>query len=243
MRTRSISIVSLVICCAGNLGIPVLAQAPSASTAPAAAPAPVATVAPARTVVRPQRKQESAPARRHLRQSVPDQPSSNAGQPPSPVTQPQASPGTSPAVTNRRNRPRRDTAPPPTISYSQATQRQHHERHDRTWWKSRYTTIGFVTGCGHNYWDAGYWFPAWGYAPNIENFEYNGPIYTYGNLLPDQVIYNVQRALKELGYYSGSLNGSLGPATRAAISAFQEDNGLDVTGAIDAPTVEALGLY
>ena len=90
--------------------------------------------------------------------------------------------------------------------------------------------------------DAGYWFPALGYDPGNENFDYSGPIYTYGNLLPDQVIYNVQRALKELGYYTGPLNASLGPATRAAISAFQQDNDLEITGVVDAPIVEALGL-
>lgn len=100
----------------------------------------------------------------------------------------------------------------------------------------------FVTGCGYYYWDAGYWFPAFGYYPPYENFDYNGPIYTYGDLLPDQVIYNVQRALKELGYYGGPLTGSFSATTRAAVAAFQEDNGLDVTGAIDAPTVEALEL-
>lgn len=129
------------------------------------------------------------------------------------------------------------------ISFVQATQRQHHQRHDHNWWRSRFTTIVFVNNCGYYYWDAGYWFPALGYYPQYENFEYNGPIYTYGNLLPDQVIYNVQRALKELGYYAGQLSGSLSTATRGAISAFQEDNGLEITGAIDAPTVEALGLY
>ena len=129
------------------------------------------------------------------------------------------------------------------MSYVDAVKRQHHERHDRTWWKSHFTTIVFVTGCGYYYWDAGYWFPAWGYDPRYESYESDGPIYTYGNLLPDQVIYNVQRALKEAGYYAGSLTASLSANLRRAIAAFQEDNGLDVTGAIDASTVEALGLY
>jgi len=128
------------------------------------------------------------------------------------------------------------------VNFTQAVKRQHRDRHDQGWWKRRYTTIVFVTGSGYYYRDAGYWFPAFGYDPRYENYEYNGPIYTYGNLLPDQVIYNLQRALKDLGYYAGPLNGSLGPITRAAISAFQEDNGLEVTGVIDAPTVEALGL-
>lgn len=131
----------------------------------------------------------------------------------------------------------------PAVNYAEAVKRQHHQRHDRQWWINHYRTIIFVTGCGYYYWDAGYWFPAFGYDPRYESYDYEGPIYTYGNLLPDQVIYNVQRALKDLGYYSGPLNASLGAATRAAISAFQEDNGLEVTGGIDAPTVEALGLY
>ncbi len=95
---------------------------------------------------------------------------------------------------------------------------------------------------GYYYYDSGYWCPAWGYDPAYQYYDYDGPIYTYGNLLPDQVILNVQRALKELGYYTGSLNGSLGPATRQAIASYQEDAGLEATGAIDAATVEALGL-
>jgi Putative peptidoglycan binding domain len=130
----------------------------------------------------------------------------------------------------------------PALSFSDAQRRVRHERHDRAWWKSRYRTIVFVTG-GYYYWDAGYWFPAWGYDPLYDNYDYDGPIYTYGNLLPDQVIINVQRALQQLGYYPGGLTGSIGPATRAAIAAYQEDAGLFVTGGIDAPTVASLGLY
>jgi peptidoglycan hydrolase-like protein with peptidoglycan-binding domain len=97
-------------------------------------------------------------------------------------------------------------------------------------------------GGGYYYFDAGYWFPAWGYDPNYEAYDYDGPIFTYGNLLPDQVIVNVQRALQELGYYSGGINGALSAATRQAISAYQQDEGLEVNGVIDEPTVYALGL-
>jgi peptidoglycan hydrolase-like protein with peptidoglycan-binding domain len=60
--------------------------------------------------------------------------------------------------------------------------------------------------------------------------------------LPDQVIVNVQYALKELGYYLGDVTGSLGPVSRQALSAYQRDYGLEVNGAIDEPTVHALGL-
>jgi peptidoglycan hydrolase-like protein with peptidoglycan-binding domain len=74
-------------------------------------------------------------------------------------------------------------------------------------------------------------------------YDYDGPVYTYSNLLPDEVIANVQTALQGAGYYYGSITGSLSVDTRAAIANFQRDYGLQITGAIDEPTVEALGLY
>ena len=126
-------------------------------------------------------------------------------------------------------------------SYADAMRRYRHERHDHDWWKQHYIVIVLVGG-GYYYHDSGYWYPAWGYDPNYERYDYDGPIYTYGNLLPDQVILNVQRALKELGYYAGDLNGSLGVNTRNALAAYQQDYGLDATGVVDEATVRALGL-
>jgi len=126
-------------------------------------------------------------------------------------------------------------------NYADAKRRYRHERHDCDWWKQHYVVIVLVGG-GYYYQDSGYWYPAWGYDLNHERYDYDGPIYTYGNLLPDQVIINVQRALKELGYYAGDLNGSLGVDTRQALSAYQQDFGLDTTGAVDEATARALGL-
>ena len=126
-------------------------------------------------------------------------------------------------------------------NYADAMRRYRHERHDHDWWKQHYIVIVLVGG-GYYYHDSGYWYPAWGYDPNYERYDYDGPIYTYGNLLPDQVIVNVQRALKELGYYAGDLNGSLGVNTRNALAAYQQDYGLDATGVVDEATVRALGL-
>ncbi len=126
-------------------------------------------------------------------------------------------------------------------NYADAMRRYRHERHDHDWWKQHYIVIVLVGG-GYYYHDSGYWYPAWGYDPNYERYDYDGPIYTYGNLLPDQVIINVQRALKELGYYAGDLNGSLGVNTRNALAAYQQDYGLDATGVVDEATVHALGL-
>jgi Putative peptidoglycan binding domain len=128
------------------------------------------------------------------------------------------------------------------FSYSDALGRNWHGWHNRDWWRERCNNIVLVTG-GYYLLDASYWYPAYGYDPLNSYYDYDGPIYTYGNLLPDQVIANVQGALQNAGYYFGPVTGSLSVETRAALANFQRDQGLIVTGAIDEPTVEALGLY
>jgi len=139
----------------------------------------------------------------------------------------------------RRSNP--NPVPASVMSYSSAVQRFQRERHNRNWWSQHFAVIVLVGG-GYYYFDSGYWFPALGFDPNYEAYDYDGPIFTYGNLLPDQVILNVQRALADLGYYNGALSGSLSAATRYAISAYQQDNGLVVNGVVDAPLVYSLGL-
>jgi len=145
----------------------------------------------------------------------------------------------------KQHQPRRvhrsNPVPASVMSFSTALEHCQRDRHPHVWWTQHYAVIVYSIG-GYYYFDAGYWYPALGYSPNYESYDYDGPIYTYGNLLPDQVILNVQRALKDLGYYEGALSGSLSAATRYAISAYQEDNGLAVNGVVDAPLVYSLGL-
>jgi hypothetical protein len=112
--------------------------------------------------------------------------------------------------------------------------------HDRNWWRSHYTRIIFVSD-GWWYWNAGYWYPAWGYAPGAY-YPYDGPIYGYNDLAPDQVIVNVQNQLQRDGYYAGPVDGILGSQTRQALAAFQADHGLAITSAVDRPTLSTLGL-
>ena len=128
------------------------------------------------------------------------------------------------------------------IRYDDAFRRHWHEWHDRNWWHDNCDTIVFVN-TGYYFLDGSYWYPAYGYDPLQTYYDYDGPIYTYSNLLPDEVIANVQTALQGAGYYYGPITGSLSVDTRAAISNFQRDYGLPITGAIDEETVEALGLY
>jgi len=116
----------------------------------------------------------------------------------------------------------------------------HSEWHDQGWWHNHYNRVVFISG-GWYAWNGGWWYPAWGYAPNAY-YAYNGPIYGYNGLPPDQVIGNVQAALQEQGYYRGEVDGLLGPQTRGAIADYQRANGLEETAAIDQPTLESLGM-
>jgi hypothetical protein len=113
--------------------------------------------------------------------------------------------------------------------------------HDRNWWRSHYNRIVFYGG-GYWYWNAGWWYPAWGYTPYYNSYIYNGPIFGYGGVFPGDVTAQVQRALAARGYYYGLIDGILGPATRGAIQRYQIDRGLYVTAAIDEPTLATLGL-
>ncbi len=91
--------------------------------------------------------------------------------------------------------------------------------HERNWWRNHYNRVVFVYG-GWYAWNAGYWYPAWGYDSNAY-YAYDGPIYGYNDLPPDQVIANVQAALQQQGYYQSDVDGLLGPLTRGAIAAYQ----------------------
>jgi putative peptidoglycan binding protein len=126
-------------------------------------------------------------------------------------------------------------------SYSDACRRHWHEWHDRGWWDNHCNTIVLISA-GYYFLDGSYWYPAYGYDPLNSYYDYDGPVYTYGNLLPDEMIGNVQAALQDAGYYLGPITGSLDVETRAALANFQRDYGLPTTGAIDEPTVETLGL-
>ena len=52
----------------------------------------------------------------------------------------------------------------------------------------------------------------------------------------------VQSELAKLGYYNGEIDGTLGDQTEAALARYQEDRDLSVTGTVDAPTLQSLGI-
>jgi hypothetical protein len=126
-----------------------------------------------------------------------------------------------------------------TMSFKDACGR-HRDHHDRNWWRNHCTTIILIGG-GFYAWDLGYWYPAYGYDNYYSNYAYDGPIYGYDGLPPDQIIANVQYALQQLGYFSEAVDGVLGSVTQAAIEDYQVENNLPVTGAIDRPLLVSLG--
>ena len=58
--------------------------------------------------------------------------------------------------------------------------------------------------------------------------------------LSDPTLADIQNALAELKMYSGSVDGLPGPKTRAAITKFQQEAGLEPTGEIDPLLLDAI---
>jgi hypothetical protein len=116
------------------------------------------------------------------------------------------------------------------------------EWHDAGWYTSHYGRVELIGG-GYYFFNNGYWFPAWGYNPSAQYYAYDGPIYVgSGAVPPDQVIADTQALLQQMGYYTGEVDGLLGPLTRQALAAYQADQGLTTTASIDQPTLDSLGL-
>lgn len=126
-------------------------------------------------------------------------------------------------------------------NFAQTHQRWHRQHQNRSWWRNHYSRFALFGG-GYYYWNAGYWYPAYGYDSNFSTYTYDAPLYGYNDLEPGEVIAQVQAELQRQGYDPGLIDGDFGPATRAALLAYQQDNGLPVTGEIDEDTLGALGL-
>jgi len=62
-----------------------------------------------------------------------------------------------------------------------------------------------------------------------------------GPVKSDPVVEQVQGILKDLDFYSGTVDGLSGPNTRKAIQAYQQKVGLPETGEIDAVLLDQLG--
>ncbi len=89
----------------------------------------------------------------------------------------------------------------------------------------------------------GFYFPApivgFTFAPDSPRVYQATP---YSETAESSLEATVQRALRKRGYYSGPLDGDLGPRSRAAIREYQAEHGLEVSGRVDDPLLQSLGL-
>lgn len=53
----------------------------------------------------------------------------------------------------------------------------------------------------------------------------------------------IQTALKNAGFYTGSIDGKVGPKSKKAIESFQKANGLKIDGKVGPKTWEAMSKY
>jgi hypothetical protein len=97
---------------------------------------------------------------------------------------------------------------------------------------------GYFYGGPYPYYGYPYYGYPYGFGPSFSvniNRSY-APDYS------DDLAVDVQRELRHRGYYRGSLDGDVGPGTRAAISRYQNDRGLPPTGRIDRNLLRSLGI-
>src|SRR5438552_16637640 len=60
------------------------------------------------------------------------------------------------------------------VSFSEAVALHRHEFHDRDFWRRHFQIV--IINNNAFFFDAGFWFPAWGYFPGAY-YPYDGPIY------------------------------------------------------------------
>jgi hypothetical protein len=101
----------------------------------------------------------------------------------------------------------------------------------------RYGGYGYGYGSGYGY---------YGGLPSVSFVYSSTPRYyaprSYYDSTASSLEVDVQRALKRRGYYSGSIDGDIGPGSRSAIRSYQADRGLAVTGRIDSALLRSLGI-
>ena len=118
----------------------------------------------------------------------------------------------------------------------------HPEWHDQGWYHSHYNRVELIGG-GYYFLNNWLLVPAWGYSPSAQYYAYDGrSMWVIVLSRQIKVIADVQAVLQEMGYYTGEVDGLLGPLTREALTAYQADQGLTATAVIDQPTLDSLGM-
>lgn len=83
-------------------------------------------------------------------------------------------------------------------------------------------------------------YPA--YPPYSYSRTYIAPVAPAPVSVTPRLAADVQSVLARNGYYRGAIDGVLGPASQAAIRAWQVDRHLPITGGPDSVTLRSMGL-
>jgi Putative peptidoglycan binding domain len=121
------------------------------------------------------------------------------------------------------------------------------ERHDANWHRDWDRHHGHFFHNRFFVFDDGFWFglDPW-YYPYDDYYAYGDQDY-YGydpstDPYPDPMVSAVQSDLARQGYYRGVIDGVYGPQTRVAITRYQSNHGLQVTGSLTPATLQSLRL-
>jgi hypothetical protein len=156
------------------------------------------------------------------------------------------------AVTGVLAMPQVSEAKPRHSSHSSKHHDDDHHHHHGSYYS--YPRSSFVLSLGTGYAGRGYYYgppgvPYYYESPGVRYYatrsvvprEYLGSDYG-GGYAHDNTGAAVQSELARRGYYHGSIDGAIGPMSSRAISRYQMDHGLPVTGSITSSLLRSLGL-
>jgi hypothetical protein len=121
------------------------------------------------------------------------------------------------------------------------------ERHDANWHRDWDRHHGHFFHHRFFVFDDGFWFglDPW-YYPYDDYYAYDDQDYYGYDASNDpysvSMVGAVQSDLARQGYYRGVIDGVYGPQTRVAITRYQSNHGLQVTGSLTTATLRSLGL-
>jgi hypothetical protein len=94
----------------------------------------------------------------------------------------------------------------------------------------------------YDYYGSGYPYDSsYDYSSNYPYDSYDPSSYDYSGYGSNLTVSEVQSQLAKVGYYHGAIDGILGDATEAALSRYQQDHDLSVTGTVTSATLQSLG--
>jgi hypothetical protein len=113
------------------------------------------------------------------------------------------------------------------------------ERHDANWHRDWDRRHGHFFHNRFFVFDDGFWF---GFYPWDYYYPYYNQDYYGYDPYSVPMVGAVQSDLAREGYYRGVIDGIYGPHTRVAITRYQSNHGLQVTGSLTPATLQSLGV-